>query len=72
MRRFTCGNERYISGERTRETLIYDGGGTYTRVTERGGCERIETNQLRTFEEVLFLEIMEAVIEPVRVICPVQ
>lgn len=72
MSRFTCGNERYVSGERTRETLIYDGGGIYTRITERGGHERIENNQLRTFEEVFFLEIMDAVMEVNRVICPVS
>ena len=70
--RFTCGNERYVSEERVRETLIYDGGGTYTRIIERNGRETVEFKELRTFEEVFFLEIMDAVMEINRAICPVS
>jgi hypothetical protein len=53
--------------------LIYDGGGTYTRIVDRGGREIIETRELRTFEEVFFMELIEAVIEvPIRAICPIS
>jgi len=60
------------TGEYTHETLIYDGGGTYTRIIERNGREIVEFKELRTFEEVFFLEIMDAVVEVSRTICPVQ
>lgn len=70
---FVCAKEDYISGERIRETLIYDGGETYTRVIERGGRQITETKELKTFAEVFFLEFIEAVIEePIRAICPVS
>ena len=72
MGRFTCGSEKYVSGETTRETLIYNGSETYTRIIERGGRQVIETKGLQTFEEVFFLEIMEAVMEVNRTICPIS
>ena len=73
--RFSCGGIRYnsSSGETIRETLVYDGGGTYTRIIERGGRQITETRELQTFMEVFFLEIMEAVIEnPQALICVVS
>jgi hypothetical protein len=73
LKRFVCRNGRNISGELVEETLIYDGGETYTRIIERSGRQTIERKQLKTFEEVFFLEFIEAVIEaPVRAICPIQ
>lgn len=48
---FACIKEKYVSGERVRETLIYDGGGTYTRIIDRGGREIVETRELQTFVE---------------------
>lgn len=73
--RFTCGKLRRDSntGEWVHETLVYNGGGTYTRIVDRDGRETIETRRLETFTEVFFLEIMEAVIGvESRAICPMQ
>jgi hypothetical protein len=69
---FACIKEKYVSGERVRETLMYDGGGTYTRIIDRGGREMVEVKELQTFVENFFLEIMDAVMEVDRAICPVQ
>jgi hypothetical protein len=73
--RFTCGAIKYTSsnGETVHERLVYDGGETYTRIIEKGGRQMTETKKLQTFEEVFFLEFIEAVIEePIRAICPVS
>jgi hypothetical protein len=73
--RFTCGGIKYTSnnGETVHERLIYDGGGTYTRIIEKDNRQMIETKELQTFEEVFFLEFIEAVIEaPIRAICPIS
>ena len=70
---FVCAKEDYVSGELIRETLIYDGGETYTRVIEGGSRQITETKELKTFEEVFFLEIMEALIEnPHLLLCNVS
>ena len=73
--RFTCGklSRDSSTGEWIHETLVYNGGGTYTRIVDRDGREMVETRRLETFTEVFFLEIMEAVIEaPIRAICPIS
>jgi len=72
-RRFVCGSGRNNSGEFVQETLIYDGGGTYTRIIERDGRQTTETRELQTFMEVFFLEIMEAVVEnPQLLLCKIS
>jgi hypothetical protein len=70
---FACIKEKYVSGERVRETLMYDGGGTYTRIIDRGGREIVETRELQTFVENFFLEITEALIEnPQLLLCKIS
>ncbi|CAI2173562.1 11126_t:CDS:2 [Funneliformis geosporum] len=68
-RRFVCGSGRNISGEAVHETLIYDGGGIYTRIIERNGRQTTETKELQTFMEVFFLEFIEAAIEELMCFC---
>lgn len=57
--RFICQIENYNDGELVHETVIYNGGENYTRIIERDGRQIIETKELQTLEEVLFLEMAE-------------
>ena len=59
--RFICQIENHNDGELVHETVIYNGGETYTRIIEKEGRQTIEVKQLQTLEEVLFLEIAELV-----------
>jgi hypothetical protein len=63
--RFTCGGIKHTSnnGETVHERLIYDGGGTYTRIIEKDGRQITEIKELQTFMEVFFLEIADIVVE---------
>lgn len=73
--KFTCSGEKYTSsnGVTVRERLIYNGGNSYTRIIEKGEGQVVETKELKTFEEVFFLEFIEAVIEnSALVICSIQ
>ena len=65
-RSLTAEQEGYNSntGEYFHETVIYNGGETYTHITENGNRQRIEYKQLETMGNVmgvLFLEVMEDV-----------
>jgi len=72
--RFTCGGVKHTSGSGDiRETLIYDGGGTYTRIIEKDGRQVTETKELQTFTEVFFLEIVDFLQEnPQLLLCQVS
>jgi hypothetical protein len=69
---FTLANERYVVGERVKETVIYDGGETYTLITERKGCERVEYKRLETFEQVMGMLFLEMVEDTQALICVVS